>query len=87
MLKTKIFHFLAETHTGKVDHVKLFLKDMEKHDKETNDFIEKISNEGHTFISLNQVAYGRFESTNRIRTIIVYQENSTRKVITEKNGN
>jgi hypothetical protein len=81
MLKTKIFHFHAKEHDN---NTPMFLKEMERHDVEINKFIEVISEEGHTFITLSQVGYGRYEPCNRLRTIIVYNENQKRKVIVEK---
>ena len=84
MLKTKIFHFQAQEHDGHDNSLELFLKDRDEHDKEINEFIAQLSNDGHTFIGMNSVAYGRFQQSNRIRTIIVYIENSTRQVIVEK---
>lgn len=80
MLKSKIFHFLAK----KGETIDEFLKDSNAHDKAINEFIEQMSKYGHTFINMNSVAYGRFGETNRIRTIIIYLENPTRKVIVEK---
>ena len=80
MLKSKIFHFLAE----QGENTKRFFEDRERHDKEINGFIEQLSNEGHTFINMNSVAYGRYDACNRIRTIVIYIENQTRKVIVEK---
>lgn len=81
MLKSKIFHFLAK----KGETIDEFLKDSNAHDKEINKFIENLSLHGNTFINMNSVAYGRFEETNRIRTIIIYLENPTRIVLVEKN--
>lgn len=54
------------------------------HDENVQNFLDKISEEGHMFISLNTIAYGHNGHLNRLRTEIVYQENYTRKVITEK---
>ncbi len=79
MLKSVVFHFLADGD----DSSDKFCGDMTKHDKQLNDFIESISTEGHTFVSINQVAYGRFDKPNRIRTIVIYFENLTRKVLIE----
>ena len=84
MLKTKTFHFHAKDHDDYENHTERFCADRDGHDKEINNFIESISNNGHTFVSMNSVAYGRFAQSNRIRTIIVYIENQTRQVIFEK---
>lgn len=82
MLKSAIFHFLAD---NDADSSEKFVEGMTKYDKDIQYFIEQISEEGHTFVSINQVAYGRLKGlNNRIRTIIVYFENLTRKVIIEK---
>jgi len=80
MLKTKIFHFLSSNE----DELPVFHKKKDIHDKEISDFIEYISTMGHTFVNMDSVSYGRYDPTNRIRTIIIYHENPTRTVITEK---
>jgi len=85
MLKTKIFHFMAEQHEAGDVGLRKFLLARDKHDKEITDFVESLSKEGHTFINMNSVGYGRYDPANRIRTIIVYFENLTRKVLVEKN--
>jgi hypothetical protein len=86
MLKTKIFHFFADQHSeNNRESVNLYIEDRNKHDKEIDDFIQNLSINGHTFVSIDSVGYGRYESSNRVRTIIVYLENQTRKVIVEKN--
>jgi hypothetical protein len=84
MIRSKIFNFVAYTYEGHVDLHEKFEKHKDAHDKEISDFIELLSNEGHTFVNMNSVAYGRFEPTNRVRTIIIYIENPTRKVCFEK---
>jgi hypothetical protein len=83
MLRTKIFHFLAEGGQSTVERNKFF-NSRSAHDKEIDEFIQQLSINGHTFVNMNSVAYGRFEPANRIRTIIVYIENPTRKVLVEK---
>jgi len=87
MIRSKIFNFFASQHSGHANHTINFELDRSKHDKEISDFIEFLSNEGHTFVNMNSVAYGRFEPTNRVRTIIIYIENPTRKVCFEKINN
>lgn len=57
----------------------------EESDKKISDFLETISIEGHTFISLNTVTSGQYH--NNFRTEIVYRENITRKVLIEKESN
>lgn len=83
MLKTKIFNFLADG-GGTAEDLNRFFFKRDAHEKEISNFIENLSKEGHTFVSIDSVSYGRFEPNNRIRTIIVYIENPTRKVIVEK---
>jgi hypothetical protein len=86
MLKTKIFHFLAKGNADPPTQqaVNIFLKERNEHDDEISKFIEHLSKQGHTFINMSSVSYGRFENNNRIRTIIIYFENPTRNVIFEK---
>lgn len=55
------------------------------HDKKVNDFLEDLENECHTLIKVNTISYGTSRSyRDCIRTEIIYRENYTRKVITEK---
>ena len=57
----------------------------DKHDADIQNFLDDISKEGHTFISINTIAYGKYSDTlNNLRTEIAYKENQTRKVIIEK---
>lgn len=84
MLKTKIFNFFAEKHDDLGNGNTLFLEERTQHEKLISDFIESLSKNGHTFISIDSVSYGRWEYNNRVRTIIVYLENPSRKVIFEK---
>ncbi len=56
----------------------------EDFNKRVKEFIENISIEGHTFISVNTIAYGT--DFNRLRTEIIYNENLTRKVLFEKSS-
>lgn len=84
MIKTKIFHFFAKQYNDNIDQAELFEKYKNNHDKEITQFIEQIAEDGNTFIGIDSISYGRFEPTNRIRTIITYIENPKRKVITEK---
>ena len=53
-----------------------------EYNKNVKFFIEKISNDGHTLISCNTIAYGH--DMGRLRTEIIYRENQTRTVIVEK---
>jgi hypothetical protein len=88
-MKTKIFNFLARKGNGEDANEKIrnFEMERDEHEKQISYFIEYLADEGHTFLNMNSVAYGRFEETNRVRTIIVYIENPTRKVLVEKTKN
>ena len=85
MIKSKIFNFVAYQYDGHSDRDEKFERHREAHDKEISDFIEYLSQKGHTIVNMNSVAYGRFEPTNRIRTIIIYIVTPTREVCFEKN--
>ena len=84
MLKTKIFNFFADKFDDYQQSETKFIESRNQHEKEIDDFIQQLSFRGHTFINMNSVAYGRFGNTNRVRTIIVYFENPSRKIIFEK---
>jgi len=57
-------------------------EECKKHDESIKLFIEKLSTEGHTIISVNTIGLG--SSLSYARTEILFRENITRKVITEK---
>lgn len=80
MLKTKIFDFFASSSDVE------FIQERRNHNLEISSFVENISKDGNTFVSIDSVGYGRNEVTNRIRTIIVYIENPTRTVLVEKDN-
>ena len=82
MLKSKIFNFFA-VKLVEGAHAQ-FYKERDEHNREISEFIEQLGKDGNTFINMNSVGYGRFESVDRIRTIIIYIENQTRKVLVEK---
>lgn len=56
-----------------------------RHDESIEKFLEVLSNDGHTLISINTISFGEYKNVVDIfRTEIVYRENCTRKVIMEK---
>lgn len=59
-----------------------YIGDVNAYNEKVKTFVNNISIQGHTFISINTIAYG--QNLNRLRTEIIYRENQTRKVIFEK---
>lgn len=56
-----------------------------KFDLEVSNFLDELEKNGHTFISLNTIAFGKYSGyVNSFRTEILYQENQTRTVISGK---
>lgn len=56
-----------------------------EHDDGIQKFLDTLSENGHTFISINTISYGTDKGyTDKFRTEIAYRENPTRKVILEK---
>jgi hypothetical protein len=54
-------------------------------DEAVSEFLEKLEEEGHTLIRVNTITYGESQGyMDCFRTEIVYRENHTREVITEK---
>lgn len=82
MIKVETFHFVANG-----ENFDTFAKETNEFDGEIQKFITSIEEEGHTFLSMGSVSYGRGSSTNRIKTEVVYRDNEKRKVMTEKNIN
>jgi len=78
MIKIKTIHFLAHEDDSK------YVAAIKEHEDEIQKFFILIESEGHTFISMNEVSYGRFKNNNRTKTTILYRENLVRKVIVEK---
>ncbi len=57
----------------------------EKFDTEISIFLEELEKNGHAFISLNTISFSKHSGyIDTFRTEILYQENQTRKVISEK---
>ena len=56
-----------------------------RHDEEVTQFIETLSIEGHTLVSISTITHN--SDLSRLRTEIVYREVITRKVIVEKTDN
>ena len=57
----------------------------EMHDLEIKSFLEELETNGHTFININTISFGRNNGyVDRFRTEITYMENPTRTVIVEK---
>lgn len=54
------------------------------HYSRVKNFIENLSIDGHTFISCNSISSGN--NNYIISTEIIYRENQTRIVLTEKNS-
>lgn len=79
MIKLKNIYFLAYKEDER------YFSGIEEYDQDIQNFINFITSEGHTFISINTVSFGRFENANRIRTTITYREEIKRKVLIEKN--
>lgn len=56
-----------------------------KLDLQVSDFLDELEKNGHTFISLNTIAFSKHSGyIDTFRTEIIYQENQTRTVISEK---
>lgn len=61
--------------------------DYKNYDSAINDFLINLENNGDTLISMNTITYGTSNGyMNRFRTEIIYQENPSRTVLTEKSN-
>ena len=56
-----------------------------KFDLEVSQFLDELETNGHTLISLNTIAFSKYSGyMDSFRTEIVYKENQTRTVLSEK---
>ena len=56
-------------------------------DSKVEHFLDELETNGHTFISMNAISYGKNQNyIDEFRTEIIYIQNPTRKVIVEKTG-
>jgi hypothetical protein len=74
-MSIKIKHFTVPTYFEE--------NQISKHYKQINQFLSEIDKEGHTFISIQTLTIPDSDEI-KIITEVLYRENPTRKVITEK---